>query len=276
MPALVSSDWLAGRLTEVRIIDASWHMPSEGRDAQAEFVGEHIPSAVFIDIDALSDQESPFPHMLPSSQAFAEKMNALGIQNRDHIVIYDSKGMFSAPRLWWMFRVFGHNQVSVLDGGLPKWKAEGRELASRSKARDMLRSAQHESYRAMLQPKLLRTFEQMKINTLNPKEEVIDARSAARFNGEVPEPREGLRSGHIPGSKNLPFSEVLTPPYQIMRTPPELQALFMQAGIDLDKPVVTSCGSGVTACILALALHEVGKKDVAVYDGSWAEWGKRA
>lgn len=271
MSALVSGEWLAEHLMEVRIIDASWHMPLEGRNARAEYEKEHLPGAAFIDIDALCDQDSPFPHMLPSAQAFADKMDALGIKNTDHVIVYDSKGIFSAPRMWWMLRVFGHHKVSVLDGGLPKWKAEGRRLSARLAP---FRSSR--GYSVEMQTGLLRTFKQMKANTVKPKEEVVDARSAARFKGEAPEPREGLRSGNIPASKNLPFGEVLTPPHQTMRTPPELEALFKKAGVDLDKPLVTSCGSGVTACILALALNEIGKKEVAVYDGSWAEWGSRA
>lgn len=282
MSALVSTEWLFQHLHEVKLLDSSWHMPAEGRDAQAEFAAEHIPGAQFFDIDSLSDQSSPYPHMLPGETEFTAAMNALGISNQDAVVVYDTKGIFSAPRVWWMFRVFGHEKVSVLDGGLPKWKAEGREvsryLKTHAKNLDSSFATLIQSdgmYAAKLQPHLLRTFEQVQANVENSKEQVIDARSSARFKGEAPEPRPGLRSGHIPGSINVPFGELLMPPYQTMRSLPELQAIFMQAGAKENMQLVTSCGSGVTACILTLALYEIGLQNVAVYDGSWAEWGAR-
>lgn len=282
MSALVSTEWLSQHVHEAKLLDCSWHMPAEGRDARSEFAAAHIQGAQFFDIDSMSAKGSPYPHMLPSETDFAAAMNALGISNQDHVVVYDTKGIFSAPRVWWMFRVFGHEKVSVLDGGLPKWKAEGREMSRHPEpqAKDpdssfAVFSQNGGMYVAKLQPHLLRTYEQMQANVENSKEQVIDARSSARFKGEALEPRPGLRSGHIPESINVPFSELLMPPYQTMRSLPELQAIFMQAGAKENTPLVTSCGSGVTACILALALNEIGIKDVAVYDGSWAEWGAR-
>ena len=250
---------------DVKWVDASWHMPSEKRDAQAEYAREHIPGAVFFNLDDISDPDSPYPHMLPSPERFAEKISALGISNDDHVVVYDTAGLFSAPRAWWMFRVFGHNSVSVLDGGLPQWKADGLPLEQGIVQPSAV------PFISRFRPELVRSAQDI----LAAQEPVLDARSADRFHGRVAEPRPGLRSGHIPGSRNLPWNQLLDASKTHFLPPGQLQAAFVAAGIDPAKPLITSCGSGVSACILALALDQLGQKDVAVYDGSWAEWGSR-
>ena len=265
---LVSTDWLAQNLgaPDLVLLDASWYLPAQKRDGKAEYETGHIPSALFFDLDAMSDQASPLPHMLPAPEEFAAKAGALGIGSRDRIVVYDGIGFFSAPRVWWMLRVLGHDAVAVLDGGLPKWKAEGRAIERETAGHAPQR------FTAALRPALLRNRDQI-LTTLNEDGPVlIDARAAGRFAGTKPEPRPGLRAGHIPGARNLPIG-LLTRPDGTLRPPAEIKTLFEQAGVDLAKPLVTSCGSGVTACVLALALDAIGIKDVPVYDGSWAEWG---
>lgn len=265
LPApLVSTDWLAAHLDAVKVIDASWHMPAARRDAQAEYLAAHIPSAVFFDIDHHSDTSSDLPHMLPTAEGFAEAVSAMGISNDDAVVVYDTSGLFSAARLWWMFRVFGHDNVAVLDGGLPKWLAERRPTES------SLPQPSPRKFHARLQPQLLRHKADMLANLETRHAQVLDARGAERFAGSAPEPRAGLRSGHIPHSVNLPFPSVLQAD-GTMRPVEELREMF--TGIE-KRPVIASCGSGVTACILDLALEVVGHRDHAVYDGSWAEWGQ--
>lgn len=269
-PALVDTGWLERNLKNdaIRILDASWHMPAENRDAIADYEAEHIPGAQFFDIDANSDKFSDLPHMLPSAEEFAQSVGKLGISNHHHVIVYDMKGVFSAPRVWWTFRAFGHEAVSVLDGGMPKWKAESRPLA---KSQEKTKAG---NFSAQLVPALVKSREEVAAISKSGDADIIDARAASRFRGEVPEPRAGLRPGHIPGSHNLPFGELLMPPYQTLRTPPEISQIFKTAGVDLSKSAVTTCGSGLTACILTLALHQIGKTDVAVYDGSWSEWGR--
>jgi len=238
--ALVSTAWLAERLgaPDIRVVDGSWYLPAMKRDPKAEFAAEHIPGAVYFDIDEIADTDSPLPHMLPSPEKFAARVKKLGLGDGNRIVVYDGLGLFSAARVWWMFRVFGHEDVAVLDGGFKKWKAEGRAIES-------------------------------------GREQVIDARSPGRFAGRDPEPRQGLRGGHIPGSKNVPFGEMTDPATGTLLPAAAIEAKFRAAGVDPAKPIVASCGSGVSACALALGLHLIGAPQVAVYDGSWTEWGGR-
>lgn len=268
---LVTTDWLAKHLGEpdLRVVDGTWHMPQLGRDARAEFVAAHVPGAAFFDIDAVADHATPLPHMLPSPETFAAAVGSLGIGSGDRVVVYDVRGVVSAARVWWTFRVFGHDAVAVLDGGLRKWRAEGRPIESG------VPSPAPRVFTARLRPGLVRDLEAMRTNLDSRSEQVLDARSAGRFAGTEPEPRPGLRGGHIPSSLNLPY-ETLYRPDGTLRPPDELADAVRAAGVDLGRPVVTTCGSGVTASVLALALHQLGRRDVAVYDGSWSEWGGRA
>ena len=267
---LVTTDWLAANLGRrtVRVVDGSWHMPHLERDARAEFEAAHVPGAVFFDIDAIADTSSPLPHMLPTARTFAARVGALGIGARDLVVAYDTRGVVSAARVWWTFRAFGHDRVAVLDGGLPKWRAEGRPVESGARAPKPRR------FTARLRRGLVRDLAQMRANLRSRREQVLDARSAGRFAGTEPEPRAGLRGGHIPGSLNLPYERLHRSDGTLLG-PEALARLFEAAGLDLARPVVTSCGSGVTASVLALGLHLLGQEKVAVYDGSWTEWGGR-
>jgi len=267
---LVSTAWLAERLGRpgIVIVDATYHLPNVPRDAHAEYEREHIPGAVFFDIDRISDPASDLPHMLPPPAAFATAMEALGIGSDDHVVAYDTYGLMSAARPWWMLRVFGHDRVSVLDGGLPKWKREGRPVTGASSE-----PARGKRFSTRFRPDLVRSKEQLMANLRTHAEQVLDARAAGRFQGTAPEPRQGLRGGRIPDSRNLPYNRLLDPADQTMAPPERLKQLFAEAGIDPSKPVVTSCGSGVTACVLALGLEQIGAKHIAIYDGSWSEWG---
>jgi len=271
MDPLVTTDWLAKHLPDpdVRVVDGTWHMPQAKRDPRAEFEAVHIPGAVFFDIDAIADRTTTLPHMLPSPEAFGAAVGALGIGNGQRVVVYDVRGVVSAARVWWTFRAFGHDAVAVLDGGLRKWRAEGRPVQSGSAA------PAHRAFAARLRPELVRDIEAMRANVLSRAAQVLDARSAGRFAGTEPEPRAGLRGGHIPGSLNLPY-ETLYRADGTLKAPDELRRAITAAGVDVSRPVVTSCGSGVTASVLALALYLVGRPDAAVYDGSWSEWGSRA
>lgn len=268
---LVSTEWLGAHLGDanLRIADASWYLPQMARNARAEYEAAHIPGAVFFDLDAVSDQTTDLPHMLPSPVAFASAMRKLGIGDADMVVFYDGAGIYSAPRALWMMRVMGHGNAAVLDGGLPKWRREGRPVES---APVLVTPRGH--FTPQLQGKMLRDFSAMRANIETRSEQVVDARNPARFRGEEPEPRPGVRPGHMPGACNLYYADVLTPE-GTMRSRGELRALFQERGVDLERPVVTSCGSGVTAAILTLALELAGAKDTALYDGSWAEWGAR-
>jgi thiosulfate/3-mercaptopyruvate sulfurtransferase len=268
---VVSTEWLAANLENprVRTVDGTWHMPQLQRDARREFEEAHIPGAVFFDIDEIADRTTALPHMLPTPAEFSRHMSALGLSSNDFIVVYDTRGVVSAARVWWTFRAFGHDRVAVLDGGLKKWKAESRPLASGAATPAARR------FRAKLRPALVRGIEQMRRNIETRREQVLDARSRGRFYGTEPEPRQGLRPGHIPGSFNLPY-DMLYRPNGTLLPPEALKEVFREAGLDTRKPVATTCGSGVTASILALGLHVIGHKKVAVYDGSWTEWGGRA
>ena len=268
---LVSTAWLAERLGEPNLVvlDASWHMPAEQRDARSEYADRHIPGAVFFDIDAIADHAVDLPHMLPSPQAFATAVRRLGVSAASTIVAYDSVGVFSAPRAWWSLRAMGHDAVAVLDGGLPKWLAEGRPIETG------WREAAHGDFKAHARPALVRDLAAVRTLVADRAEQVVDARAAARFRGETPEPRAGLRSGHMPGALNVPWSG-LVEPGGTLAAPPKLKAAFEAAGADLSRPFVATCGSGLSACVLALALARLGRDDAAVYDGSWTEWGGQA
>ena len=267
---LVSTQWLADNLGRpgVVVLDATYHLPTAKRDPRAEYAREHIPGALFFDIDSIADPDSSLPHMLPSPESFARTVEALGIGSDDHVVAYDSYGLMSAARPWWMFRVFGHDRVSVLDGGLAKWKREGRPVTG-AKARQRM----GKRFQPRPRPDLVRSKDQLLGNLKGQSEQVLDARAAGRFQGTAPEPRAGLRSGHIPGSFNLPYNRLVDAGAQTVLSREALLEQFTKAGVDLRKPIVTSCGSGVTACVLALGLELAGAKRVAVYDGSWSEWG---
>lgn len=265
----VTTDWLAAHLSDPNLVvlDGSWHMPNAARNAQAEYLAGHIPGAAFFDIDGVADTGTDLPHMLPAPNDFARMVGALGISDTMTIVIYDELGLFSAPRVWWTFRTMGAADVRILAGGGPKWRAERRATETGLVARPP------QVFHTSFDPDLVADFEAVRDRSHDGAAQIADARPAPRFHAEAPEPRPGLRGGHIPNSLNIPVS-LLTTNGQ-MRPEPELAQLFTDRGIDLTKPVITSCGSGITAATLALALQLAGAAEVAVYDGSWAEWGAR-
>jgi thiosulfate/3-mercaptopyruvate sulfurtransferase len=266
---LVETDWLASHLHApgLIVVDGSMHLPTAKRNARAEYLAEHIPGALFFDIDEISDESSSLPHMLPSATKFASRMKKMGIGDGMQVVAYDSEGLYSAARVWWMFRTMGHEEVRVLNGGLKKWKAEGRPLEDGEPPR---RSERH--FTARRNAEFVRDVGDVMSLIGTRTAQIVDARAAARFEGTAPEPRAGLRSGHIPGSRNVPFASLLNPD-GTLREAAELRAIFDRAGVDVARPVVASCGSGVTAGVVALALAVLGRADAAVYDGSWSEWG---
>ena len=266
MSDIVSAGWLMQNLERVRMVDASWYMPADKRDAKAEFEAAHIPGAVFYDIDMLSDRNSSLPHMLPPPDQFARDAGALGIGDDDMVVVYDGAGIFSAPRVWWALKAMGHDKVAVLDGGLPAWKDAGGALQSGPA------HPRPTTFHARPNTAILRDFDAVKAALGNTQ--VLDARSAPRFEGSEPEPRAGLKSGHMPGAANIPYRAVLTSDNKL-KDDASLRKLFAEKGIDLRAPIITSCGSGVTATILMLALEKLGSRQVALYDGSWTEWGGR-
>jgi thiosulfate/3-mercaptopyruvate sulfurtransferase len=265
---LVSTDWLAAHLRDpdLRILDASWYLPDAGRDPRAEYTAAHIPGARFFDIDEITDQRSSLPHMAPPPEKFISRMRAMGVGDGHQVVVYDTAGLFSAARVWWTFRLMGKTDVAVLDGGFRKWQSEGRPVE------DMAPVVRDRHMTVQRQASLSKDVTQVAHASKLGDTEIIDARSAARFRGEVPEPRPGLRSGHIPGSKNVPYSVLLNPD-GTMKDLAGLRAAFAEAGVDLTRPAITTCGSGVTAAILSLALERLGHRNHALYDGSWAEWG---
>jgi thiosulfate/3-mercaptopyruvate sulfurtransferase len=262
---LISTEWLANHLSDpdICILDCSWHLPAAKRSAKAEFDFKHIPGAQFFDLDAISDTESKLPHMLPGAEKFGLEVAKLGAGNHKRIICYDSVGLFSAARAWWMFKAFGHLNVAVLDGGLKKWLAEEREIEADAKA--LIGGG---IFWARLDPSFVVAID----DVATTKAQIIDARSPTRFRGEEPEPRAGVKPGHIPGAKNVHYASLLHG-NGTLRHPNDLLSIFKKAKVNLDKPIITSCGSGVTAAILTLALTELGAGDLKLYDGSWAEWG---
>ncbi len=271
MDSLVTTQWLAQEMgaTDLRIVDATYFLPEHGRNARAEFETAHIPGAVFFDIDDISDSNSALPNMLPTQEKFASRCQALGLGDGCRVVVYDNSPLRSAARAWWMFRVFGQHQVAILDGGFAAWTAQEHPT---EEGKQIIR---HRHFTVWQDKSSVRTLEDMQANLASKAAQVVDARGMGRFGGTEPEPRAGVRGGHMPGSINLPSSSLLSADGHY-KSVDEIKALFTSAGVDLAKPVITSCGSGITACVLAFGMHLAGKKDVAVYDGSWAEWGAAA
>lgn len=271
LPAVVSTDWLAARVgtSGVRVIDGSWYLPGTARDAAAEYRAGHIPGAVFFDIDAISDRQSSLPHMLPAAAEFAGHMANLGLNDSDTLVVYDGSGVnLSAGRVWWTFRTFGHDKVAVLDGGIGKWRAEQRPVEQGTV------TLPPGDFTAHLDPRAVRDLAAIRANISSRSEQLVDVRSPGRFHGSEAEPRPGLRPGHVPGSINLPFTDLVGCDGTLL-SPSVLRQRLADAGVDLDRPVVATCGSGTSACALILGLYSIGHTRNAVYDGAWAEWGGR-
>jgi thiosulfate/3-mercaptopyruvate sulfurtransferase len=266
---LVSTEWLAAHLNDpsVKVLDASFKLPGVTPLPKDDFLTAHIPGAAFFDVEAVSDHANPLPHMFPSAEQFGRDVGALGIGNGDTVVLYDAGGWVAAPRAWWMFLSFGHADVRVLDGGLKKWMAEGRPVEKGEV------SPKPAAFKASFDPAYVRSKEQLEGNLTSKAEQVIDARPRERFEGSAAEPRAGLRGGHIPGSRSVPYAGLFDSATGTMKPLPELKAAFDQAGVDLDRSIVTSCGSGVSAAVLTLALYRLGVRGSALYDGSWSEWG---
>jgi len=269
---LVSTEWLAAHLKDanVKVVDATFKLPGVLPLPKDDYLAAHLPDAVFFDVDAVSDHANPLPHMFPSAEQFGRDVGGLGISNADTVVVYDSGGWVAAPRAWWMFLSYGHDKVRVLNGGLKKWRAEGRPVeGGEFKARPA-------SFKASYDPKRVRSIEQMIANVGSRAEQVIDARAADRFEGRAAEPRPGIRSGHIPGARNVPYNNLFDAATGAMKPLDDLRKAFTGAGVNLDAPIVTSCGSGVSAGVLTLVLYRLGITDTALYDGSWSEWGQES
>ncbi|MET3840220.1 3-mercaptopyruvate sulfurtransferase [Bradyrhizobium sp. OAE829] len=266
---LVSTDWLAAHFDDpkIKIIDASFKMPGILPLPKDDYLASHLPGAVFFDVDAVSDHSNPLPHMFPGAEQFGRDVGGLGIGNGDTVVLYDSGGWVAAPRVWWMFLSFGHQNVRILNGGLKKWRAEGRKVESGEV------TPKPATFKATFDPSYTRNIQQMVDNLESRNEQVLDARANERYQGKVPEPRPGLRSGHIPGSLSVPYNQLFDASTGAMKSLEELRAVFVGAGVKLDAPIVTSCGSGVSALVLTLALYRLGVRGSALYDGSWTEWG---
>jgi thiosulfate/3-mercaptopyruvate sulfurtransferase len=271
LPPLISTEWLDARLGRpgLRVLDGSWYLPNSGRDPAAEYRGGHIPGALFFDLDAASDSRSPLPHMLPPAEVFSRQMSELGLSDDDVVVVYDGSGAnISAARVWWTFRAFGHLRTAVLDGGFGKWRHEGRRV---EQGMVMLPRGR---FTARFEPAAVRDLDAVRANLATRLEQIVDMRPAGRFAGVDPEPRPGLRGGHIPGSRSLPYTDLVASDGTLL-PPDELRRRLQAAGIDSARPVVATCGSGTSACTLVLALHALGQDRAAVYDGSWTEWGGR-
>lgn len=265
---LVSTAWLAQHLKDpdLRVLDASWYLPEAGRNPHAEYEAAHVPGARFFDIDEISDSRSSLPHMAPPVEKFMSRMRAMGVGDGHQVVVYDGAGLLSAARVWWLFRLMGQPDVAVLDGGFPKWQAEGHPVE------DMAPMVRDRHMTVRVQNQLVRDVTQVSAASKLRDAEIVDARAAVRFCGEAPEPRAGLRAGHIPGARNVPYTMLLNDD-KTMKSPEECRAVFEAAGVDLSRPIITTCGSGVTAAILVLALERLGHHQWSLYDGSWAEWG---